>query len=229
METFDALVELAGVDLDIFLSAFERPTWVENNSTAAALAEYYSRTVHRVRHLALVNVGYGFSAGFVIDGKLYRGRHGNAGEIGRLYPRGTPRPSALDLVETLRTSGTRIAGGADIDAALERADPRLDAWIERAGDQLHHAISLLDCTLAPDEIVLGGQIPAPLAARLGDAVSHLRAQQGRDTRFRLSGLLPRRSARPSCRSIAPPLHAWVSPPHPAADATTPGTVMVSLN
>lgn len=183
MDTFAALSTLAGVDLEVFRDAFDRPTWVENNSSAAVLAEFYSRTDARVRNLVLVNIGYGFSAGYVIDGKLYRGRGGNAGEIGRFYPRGAPRPSALDLVQTLSAAGRRVRSMQDLADLVQADDPAVAEWVLRASDQLRHVMNVLDFTVAPDEIVLGGQVPVSLARQVGAAIT-ARSNSATDRPFR---------------------------------------------
>jgi predicted NBD/HSP70 family sugar kinase len=188
-------VLLAGIDLGVFREAFGRPTWVENNSTAAALAEYYSRLDPAVRSLALINVGYGFSAGFVIHGRPYRGRGGNAGEIGRLYPRGTPRPSALDLLHALEADGTPITSTAELAEIAHAGSASLSNWVARAGDQLRHAMDVLDFTIAPDEIILGGQVPTELLTRLSAAVAaRSSSRTARQARYRTSQLGPLASA-----------------------------------
>lgn len=183
MDTFDALIVLAGVDLEVFRAAFDRPTWVENNSSAAALAEFYNRPDSGVRNLVLVNVGYGFSAGFMINGQLYRGRGGNAGEVGRLYPRGASRPSALDLVQTLDRAGQPVRSMVELSRIVAAGGPAVGSWVVRASDQLRHVMNILDFTVAPDEIVLGGQIPAELAQQL-DATITARSDAAVDRQFR---------------------------------------------
>lgn len=195
METFDVLTALAGVDLEVFRAAFDRPTWVENNSSAAALAEFYNRSDPGVRNLVLVNVGYGFSAGFMIDGRLYRGRGGNAGEVGLLYPRGAARPSALDLVRTLAQAGRPVGSMSELSGRVLSGDPVIGDWVTRAGDQLRRVMNVIDFTIAPDEIVLGGQIPTELVRQLDDAIAG-RSEPGMDRRFRrrISGLGPMASA-----------------------------------
>lgn len=193
MRTFNALTGFAGRDLDILRSAFGYPAWVENNSSAAALAEFYNRVDPAVRNLVLVNVGYGFSAGYVLDAQLYRGRGGNAGEIGRLFPRGTPRPSALDLVTNLRAEGIKADSMADVEERIIEASAPVSAWIVRAGQQLRTAIDLINFTLAPDEIVLGGQIPTLLAQRLGEVIARA-GQENQHPPYRVSALGPQASA-----------------------------------
>ena len=194
MKTFDALTGLANHDLDIFRLAVGHPTWIENNSTAAALAEYYSRLNRDVRNLVLINVGYGFSAGYVLDAHLYRGRRGNAGEIGRLFPRGTPRPSVVDLVNCLKENGLAADSMDDIAQRIIEASAPVTAWIERAGRQLREAIDLVHFVLAPDEVVLGGQIPHVLAQRLGVAIADATAPTDQPTPYRVSRLGPEASA-----------------------------------
>lgn len=181
------LAVLADFDLSHLGAVFGHQTWVENNSTAAALAEFYHRPDSAVESLTVINVGFGFSAGFIVGSRLYRGRGGNAGEIGRIYPRGTPRPSVLDLIETLRAEGIDISSTADLSALSDSPDETLRIWIGRAGAQLAHAIDIVDFITAPDDIVLGGQVPEALARMLFEEIT---ARHPEGAPARLSRLVP---------------------------------------
>ncbi|MBR3372296.1 MAG: ROK family transcriptional regulator [Rhodobacteraceae bacterium] len=194
VETFAALSALSGLDLSGLSGRFGLPTWIENNSTAAALAEFYHRPDRQARTLGLINVGYGFSAGFIVGGRLYRGRAGNAGEIGRMYPRGTPRPSVLDLGDTLAAAGHPVTSTRALADLCADPPPALRTWVRRAGQQLAHAMNMVDLIIAPDELVLGGQLPVDLAHMLFAEVSA--AQMDRpDRRIRVSQLGPLAAAK----------------------------------
>ncbi|UOQ50548.1 ROK family transcriptional regulator [Gracilibacillus caseinilyticus] len=63
---------------------FDMDVKVENDAKALALGEawFENKTTHR--SMIAVNVGRGIGAGIVIDGKLFSGEHGIAGEIGHM-------------------------------------------------------------------------------------------------------------------------------------------------
>jgi glucokinase len=62
---------------------FGAPILLENDVRLAALGAYeYVNRQTAVRYLACISVGTGIAAGLVLDGRLYRGSSGMAGEIG---------------------------------------------------------------------------------------------------------------------------------------------------
>lgn len=88
------------------------PVKLENDANAAALGEYRFGAGRGVRHMAYVTVSTGVGGGFILDGKLYTGATGGAGEIGHMTvqreggPRcGCGRYGCLEAV----SSGTAIA------------------------------------------------------------------------------------------------------------------------
>ena len=60
------------------------PLVVENDANCLALAEYYAQCRDRYRSILAVILGTGMGSGLILDGKLYRGPCGNAGEIGHM-------------------------------------------------------------------------------------------------------------------------------------------------
>jgi glucokinase len=71
-------------------SRIGRPVIVENDANAAAWAEAKLGAARGQEHVLLITVGTGIGAGIVLDGRLYRGRFGSAGEPGhyRVVPDG---------------------------------------------------------------------------------------------------------------------------------------------
>jgi glucokinase len=59
------------------------PVFVDNDATVAALAEAHDRQLRPAsRNLVMITVGTGIGGGIVIDGRIFRGGSGGAGELG---------------------------------------------------------------------------------------------------------------------------------------------------
>lgn len=63
---------------------FELPIFVENEANAAALGEYYFGVARGVENFIYLSAGIGLGGGIMIDGKLFRGKLGYAGEVGHM-------------------------------------------------------------------------------------------------------------------------------------------------
>ncbi len=68
------------------------PCQLDNDATVAAYGEFRFGAGRGYRHLLLVAVGTGIGGGIVSDGRLFRGAHGFAAEIGHIVvdPQGPP-------------------------------------------------------------------------------------------------------------------------------------------
>jgi|SRR5271157_1459079 len=69
---------------DVLAKHFDCPIYVENEANAAALGEYYFGAVRNVKDFIYLSAGIGLGSGIVIDGKLFRGMFGYAGEAGHM-------------------------------------------------------------------------------------------------------------------------------------------------
>jgi glucokinase len=70
------------------------PVFVDNDATVAALAEAHDEQLRPVtRHLVMITVGTGIGGGLVLDGRIYRGSSGGAGELGHTIVALDPRTS----------------------------------------------------------------------------------------------------------------------------------------
>lgn len=167
------------------------PVIVENDANVAAWAAYVVEAKRRVRDLLCVTLGTGVGGGLVVDGKLYRGASGSAGEIGHmtLYPEGISCAcgnsgcleryiGARAMSEEARraiaagepTLITKFVNGdlAKIEPAIVQkaalANDRfaLSLWTQ-AGERLGIGLASLINVLNPDWIVLAGGL-----SRAGD-------------------------------------------------------------
>ncbi len=174
VERLDLRAELAPV--------FGVPVRAENDVKAAALGGY---ALHGgTGTIAYLNLGTGIAAGLVRGGRLWRGAHGTAGEVGHISvdPAGPMCPCGQRGCIEAFSGGGSIArrwgrGGAlpvrDVFDAADAGDA--DAQALRAGFAygVAAAVRVLVLTADVDTVVLGGGITAlgervlaPVAAEL---------------------------------------------------------------
>jgi glucokinase len=78
-------IPLADIDLREHLERrFGVPVMIENDGNAAALAEHRLGAGRGTRHMVMLTLGTGIGGGLVLDGRLYRGAVGAAGELGHI-------------------------------------------------------------------------------------------------------------------------------------------------
>ncbi len=126
------------------------PATIGNDANAAALAEYrYSD--HESTNLAVIKIGSGVGAGFVLDGKLFRPKHASTGEIGHLVtdPAGPKcrcgHNGCLETFVAIRPLQAAIKAGADPVAVARKG-------AEHLGVAMAAVVAILDI----DEIVVSG-------------------------------------------------------------------------
>jgi glucokinase-like ROK family protein len=68
----------------IFNQRFRLPIYIENEANLAALGEYYFGIARGYENFIYLSSGIGLGGGIMIDGNLFRGGHGYAGEIGHI-------------------------------------------------------------------------------------------------------------------------------------------------
>ncbi len=69
---------------DIIQREFGLPTYLDNDVNVAALGEHRFGAGVGISNLIYVGVGTGIGGGIIIDGQLYHGKSGTAGEIGHM-------------------------------------------------------------------------------------------------------------------------------------------------
>ena len=169
---------------DLLQQQFGMAAAVENDTNLAALGEGAAGAARGVHDYVFCALGTGVGAGIVLDGKLLRGRHGTAGEIGYLQPAGMAR-QPVRMAETGALE--RQIGGLGIEArwreALQGAglrdssalttlrapqvfdraamgDPLATDILCWTADLLADALLTLTLVLDPALVVLGGGVGA---------------------------------------------------------------------
>jgi glucokinase len=78
-------IPLAGIDFREHLTTrFGLPAAIENDANAAALAEHRFGAGRGSQHMVMLTLGTGVGGGLILNGELYRGAVGAAGELGHI-------------------------------------------------------------------------------------------------------------------------------------------------
>jgi glucokinase len=159
------------------------PCQVDNDANLAAYAEYRFGAGRGYRHLLLVAVGTGIGGGIVSDGRLFRGAHGFAAEIGHVIvePDGLPcgcgnrgcweqvasgsaigrlgreaaRADERSSLRGLVDDPEQLTGAHVTRAALDGDEPSIRVLAE-VGRRLGEGIAGLVNVLDPQIVVVGG-------------------------------------------------------------------------
>jgi predicted NBD/HSP70 family sugar kinase len=149
---------------------FGRPTHVDNDANMGALAEHRRGAGRGHSTMVFVKVSSGVGAGLVIDGQLFRGAHGTAGEIGHLtldeqgpYCRCGSR-GCLEAYASVGTAQAALADqlpGAGIDqlvAAAHEGNLAALRMFEDVGLHLGWGLAMMANLVNPSCIVIGGDM-----------------------------------------------------------------------
>lgn len=180
------------------------PTAVENDVRVAALGafELFEPSGRELRTLAFIGVGTGISAGLVIDGEIYRGRDGLAGEIGHVpvvMDGPTCRCGLSGCLEAL-VAGPAIARlwpssngrpAEELFRAAGNGNPSAVGAAATIARHLATAVHLVGSAYDPDLIVLGGGVGS-VGEPLLSAVKSQLADSARRSPLVRAGVPPER-------------------------------------
>lgn len=154
------------------------PVVIDNDANAVALAELWfgAREIRSIRDFIFVLVADGIGTGIVIDGQVYRGKNGAAGEFGHMYVAGDAltacscgrfdcweaHASERAIVNRYRQSGrSRNGTGIDIERVIRLAqngEPRAVEVLKESAKFLGIGISNLLIGFSPQAVVIGGKL-----------------------------------------------------------------------
>ena len=160
------------------------PVFGENDADAMALGEYVNRYAG-CPAFCFVKVSTGIGSGIVIDGEVYRGVDGGAGDIGHvrlarfpdtLCPCGAHGclaavASGRAVARALTDSGISATSGRDVRALLGRGDVEATRLTQEAGRVIGEVMATVVCLLNPAVLLLGGDLAsAPLISGLRETL-----------------------------------------------------------
>jgi len=175
---------------------------LENDASAAALGEHRFGAGRGTRHMLYITVSTGVGGGIIIEGELYRGASGAAGELGHVImdPDGPPCGcGARGCLEAL-ASGTAIAGrGEELVAqgsskllaemrqregpltaemmkrAADAGDEACRRLFREAGHHLGVALASYVNIFSPELILIGGGVARAAEYFMEEAEQTMRA------------------------------------------------------
>lgn len=158
------------------------PVMAENDANAFAIGATYGRNVARSGVTLLVNMENGVGGGILINGRLFRGGAGLAGEIGHLRM-GLDSPGTLEeqiglsrLMERYRALTRRTqAGLADLLQDVRDREPGAVVIAEDWARALAFALSQVCRVIDADTVVLGGSVAALYPLVSARVLTHLRS------------------------------------------------------
>ena len=131
---------------------FNLPTFVENDSSAIAIAEHKFGSAKSIQDVMVVNLNWGVGLGMILDNELYRGHSGFAGEF-----------SHIPLSDSNKLCSCGKKGCLEVDASLLAA-------VESASNSLKSGeVSSLQSIFKQQKYLTGDQLLS--AAIQGDQLA----------------------------------------------------------
>ncbi|MFD7135464.1 ROK family transcriptional regulator [Streptomyces sp. NPDC059894] len=147
------------------------PVWAENDANLAALAEWTWGSGQGAADFLYAMCSAGVGGGLVIDGRIYRGGDGLAGEIGHmvLEPDGpvcfcgsrgclTTFVSERSILLALESSGSSHTTLHGVIDSARRGDPACRRVLYEAGRHLGRAFANTAKLMAPSVVAVGGTL-----------------------------------------------------------------------
>ncbi len=151
-----------------------------NDANACALAEWQFGAGRGCRNMVFLTMGTGMGSGLILDGRLYEGANGNAGEVGHLRlapdgPLGYGKAGSFEgfcsgggIAQLARKRVAEFGGASDLkeiapesltarvvgEAAAAGDALALELWRE-VGTKLGGALAIIVDVLNPERIVIG--------------------------------------------------------------------------
>ncbi|MBI5965231.1 MAG: ROK family transcriptional regulator [Chloroflexi bacterium] len=146
---------------------YKLPVLVLNDSQAAAIGEFVYGGKHASdENLIVVNVIHGIGAGILINGRLFQGDGGGAGEIGHVVVEENGelcrcgKRGCLETIASARAVVQQMKMNSleEVIASFQKGDIKTNTVIEKAGHYLGTSLANLIGTLNIQKIVLTGDM-----------------------------------------------------------------------
>lgn len=144
-----------------------RPTILANDANCAGLGEAWLGAGRQFQHLILLTLGTGVGGAIILDGQLFVGHRGTAGELGliTLNPQGpicnSGNQGSLEQYASVQAIRRRTGlEPAELGAQAQAGDPAALKFWQTYGQDLGAGLASLIYVLTPEAIVIGGGVSA---------------------------------------------------------------------
>lgn len=143
------------------------PVYMENDADACALAEWKYGAGKGCNSMVFLTFGTGLGCGLILDGRLYRGASGMAGEIGHIRmekdgPAGYGKNGSLEgfcsgggISRLAESAGLGTHTAKELARAAMNGDPDAIEIFKISGREFGRGLALLIDLLNPERIVAG--------------------------------------------------------------------------
>lgn len=136
---------------------------VENDVKSAALGEYFYGSGKGYDSIFVLTVGTGIGGALIIDGKVYRGASGQAGEIGYLPIDGKEFEKIASTTALINRAGELYpqkdySNGFKVFKGLDEGDKEAYELISYMTDKLAIGLASIMLIVSPEAILIGGGI-----------------------------------------------------------------------
>ena len=155
--------------VDYLTEEFGGRGWLMNDANAGALAEWQFGAGRGTKNMVFLTHATGLGGGLILDGRLYEGTTGDAGEVGHVRlaengPVGFHKAGSFEgfcsgngiaKLARLRNYGDDSITAKEIAEAARKGDNAAMAIFEESGRRLGQGLAMLIDILNPECIVLG--------------------------------------------------------------------------
>lgn len=161
-----------GVEVgEVLSSVTALPSFIDNDANAMAVGEYLERGRFH-KQLVFVKAGSGIGCGIVLDGSVYRGFRGVAGDISHVALHDAPpiicscgRVGCLDvvasgaaIVDALNAAGESVQTLDEVLDLAQDAHPRATSLLREAGARTGEVLATIINFFNPQSLVVGGRL-----------------------------------------------------------------------
>jgi predicted NBD/HSP70 family sugar kinase len=186
---------------DELRDALTPSTAIDNDANLAVVGERDFGRGRDARNFVYAEIGTGLGVGIVIDGELYRGARGAAGEVGYIPWPGDGKAarsergrleeatSAAAVVEAGRAAGLRgDLTAKDVFDAAREGDAKALRAVDVEAERIAQLLATISAVVDPEFVVLGGGIGASADLLRPRIESHLSELTPLETRVEESEL-----------------------------------------
>jgi len=148
---------------------FSKTVTVDNDANCAVFSEFKLGAARGAKNVVLLTLGTGIGGGLILNGELYRGSSGTAGELGHfsIYADGKPCPCGnFGCFERYcSASALKEAGGqfSARDIFMQASSPQFAPIIERFLHDFSIGLTSIANIFDPDVILVGGGVAKGVA------------------------------------------------------------------